>query len=72
MAEVGSNFEFIDIGEDLVLSLCNGLKACKDEGVLEVSEGLELLVVDGIRGEVVAHPRVDLFFMNKSAKVIFF
>ena len=58
--EVGGNFEFVDIGENLVLGLCDGLEAgegfCLEvgskegfgEGVLEVSKGSELLLVDGV------------------------
>ena len=57
---MGSNFEFIDIGEDLVLGLCNGLEVGKGfclevsseedfgKGVLEVGEGFKLLVVNGV------------------------
>ena len=57
---MGGNFEFIDIGENLILDLCNGLEAgegfclevggekCFGEGVLEVSKGSKLLVVNGI------------------------
>ena len=60
---MGGNFEFIDIGEDLVLGLCNGLEVDKGfcfevggeegfgKGVFEVGEGSKLLVVNGIRGE---------------------
>ena len=58
--EVSSDFEFIDIGEDLILGLCNGLEVSKGfcleiggeegfgEGVLEISKGSKLLVIDGI------------------------
>ena len=61
--EVGSNFELINIGEDFILGLGNGLEASKGfcleiggkegfgKGVFEVSKGSELLVVNGIRGE---------------------
>ena len=57
---MGSNFELIDIEENLVFDLCNGLEVGKGfclevsgeegfgEGVLEVGEGSKLLVVDGI------------------------
>ena len=57
---MGSNFEFSDIGEDLVLGLCNGLEVGKGfclevgseedfgKGVLEVGEGSKLLVVNGV------------------------
>ena len=57
---MGSNFELIDIEENLVFDLCNGLEVGKGfclevsgeegfgEGVLEVSKGSKLLVVDGI------------------------
>ena len=57
---MGSNLEFIDIGEYFVSGLCDGLKAGKGfclevggeegfgEGVLEVGEGPKLLVVNGI------------------------
>ena len=60
---MGSNFEFIGIGEYLILGLCNGLEVgegfCLEvngekgfgEGVLEVSKGSKLFVVDGVRGE---------------------
>ena len=61
--EVGSNFEFIDIGEDFIFGLGNELEVDKGiclevsgkegfgEGDFEVSKGPELFVVDGIRGE---------------------
>ena len=61
--EVGSNFEFIDVGKDFVLGLGDGLEAGKgfclevsgkegfSKGVFEVSKGSKLLVVDGIGGE---------------------
>ena len=60
---MSSNFEFVNIGEDFILGLDNGLEVgegfhlevggeeCFSEGVLEVSKGSELLVVDDIRGE---------------------
>ena len=60
---MGSNLEFIDIGEYFVLGLGNGLEAgkgfyleisgeeCFSEGVLEVGKGSEFLVVNGIGGE---------------------
>ena len=59
--EMSSNFELVDIGEDLILGLCDGLEAgegfCLEVGgeeglnerVLEVNKGSKLLVVDGIR-----------------------
>ena len=61
--EVGSDFEFIDIGEDFILGLGNELEVDKGfclevngkegfgEGDFEVSKGPELFVVDGIRGK---------------------
>ena len=61
--EVGSDFEFIDIGEDFVLGLGNRLEVdkgfclevsgeeCFSKGVFEVSKGSELLVVNGVGGE---------------------
>ena len=61
--EVGSNFEFIDIGEDFVLGLDNELEAgkgfclevgsekCFCKGVFEVGKGSKFLVVNGIGGE---------------------
>ena len=62
-AEVGGNFEFIDIGKYFIFGLYDGLEAgegfCLEvsgekgfgEGVLEIGEGSKLLVVDGVRGE---------------------
>ena len=61
--EVGSNFELIDVGEDLVLGLGDELEMGKgfclevggeegfSKGVFEVGEDSELLVVNGVRGE---------------------
>ena len=61
--EVGSNFDLIDIGKDFILGLGDGLEVGKGfclevggekgfgEGVLEVSKGSKLLVVDGVRSE---------------------
>ena len=61
--EVGSDFEFIDIGEDFIFGLGNGLGVGKgfclevdgkegfDEEDFEVSKGPELLVADGVGGE---------------------
>ena len=61
--EVGSNFEFIDVGEDFILGLGDGLEAGKgfclevsgeesfNERVFEVGKGSKLLVVNGIRGK---------------------
>ena len=61
--EMGSDFEFIHIGEDFVLDLGDGLEAGKSfclevsdkegfsKGGFEVGEGPELLVIDGIRSE---------------------
>ena len=58
--EVNSNFEFIDVGEDLILGLCNGLLTGEGfhfevsgeesfgEGVLEVGKDSELLIINGI------------------------
>ena len=60
---VDSDFEFIDVGENFILALSDGLEAGKGfclevsgekgfgEGVFKVSEGFELLVINGIRGE---------------------
>ena len=60
---MGNNFELINVGEDFVLGLSDGLKAGKgfclevdgeegfSKGVFEVSEGSELLVINGVRGE---------------------
>ena len=60
---MSSDFEFIDVGEDFILGLGNGLKAdkgfyfevsgeeCFSKGVFEIGEGSKLLVVNGIRGE---------------------
>ena len=57
---MGSNFEFIDIGEYFISGLCDELEVGEGfyleisgeegfgEGVLEVSKGFELLVVNGI------------------------
>ena len=61
--KVGSNFEFVDVGENFILGLGDELEAGKgfclevggeegfDERVFEIGEGSELLVVNGIRGE---------------------
>ena len=61
--EVSSNFELVDVGEDFIFGLGNGLEVgegfCLEvggekgfsKGVFEVREGSELLVVDGIGGE---------------------
>ena len=61
--EMGSNFEFVDIRENFVLGLGNGLEVGKgfcfevsgekgfDKGVFEIGEGSKLLVVNGVRGE---------------------
>ena len=61
--EVGGDFELINIGEDFVFGLCNGLEVGKgfrlevdgeegfSKGVFEVGEGSKLLVVNGIEGE---------------------
>ena len=59
-AEVSSNFELVDVGEDLILGLYNGLEVGKGfclevsdeegfgEGILEIGKGFELLVINGI------------------------
>ena len=60
---MGSNFEFVDVREDFILGLGNGLEADKSfclkvsgeedlgEGGFKVSEGPELLVINDIKGE---------------------
>ena len=60
---MSSNFEFIDVGEDFVLGLGNGLEVSKgfcfevggkeyfNKGVFEVSKGSKLLVINSIGGE---------------------
>ena len=59
---MGSDFEFIDVGEDFILGLGDGLEVdkgfcfevggeeCFSKGVFEVGKDSELLV-DGIGGE---------------------
>ena len=63
LTKVGSDFELVDVGENFVLGLGNGLEAGKGfclevsgeksfgEGVFEVSESSKLLVVNDVRGE---------------------
>ena len=82
--EVGSDFEFVDVGKDFVLGLGDGLEAGKGFALrlvvrnalvreflksAKVSNFLLLMVLEV---KVVVHPRVDPFFINESAKAIFF